>query len=632
MMFSKNSMLDGTKYDFLKGKLDDNFEIPDNNRSKVIFGYNGVGKTSIYRYIRDFKGDDRITFLDYVDERNDFIKKKKKLQVSADVNRINTLNEEIDNLMGLMSIKNQLKVDYSISSITKATSYGNIIKEAYKDNFNGFVSTRQQMAEICSLMTDIPVKVMIECSDILGETVDLPLELEDYKFSKLFQALTVLDEVVTDEDNSCPVCETAGINIKDKIAHKKIELNERKSELIEVLKKNSIETTEENIDRILYAKTLLSDDALKQEWMICSGDLSRFDSISESISSLLEKRLERDSLLEVAENLYNSLKVNEFKIKNDVSRYFSIATNKVVFSDEKKTLTITLPREVITYSTGEMNLLSFLIRIYEFLGSEKNILILDDPVSSLDIINHYKIVYEIVRATNNGKIIIILTHSIEMINAINSQYSRDFDFYYIDEDNSNIFIQEIPRRDNGKNILTLDIMSSIDEIDLIQALIEKENQPFNDDVHKLFHFDDTFSSERYPNFDNNYFVELINSFTSLSNESFLRNSYNKVLHIVALRVWVEYKIRRILETNEELLSQFVEKPTLASKISVLLNRDGTATADIPGGLNREKLMCKKVMLNQGIHYQSQVMPFAYALNISIQELNDEINSIKVLFD
>jgi len=26
------------------------------------------------------------------------------------------------------------------------------------------------------------------------------------------------------------------------------------------------------------------------------------------------------------------------------------------------------------------------------------------------------------------------------------------------------------------------------------------------------------------------------------------------------------------------------------------------------------------------------MPFAYALNISIQELNDEINSIKVLFD
>jgi hypothetical protein len=52
---------------------------------------------------------------------------------------------------------------------------------------------------------------------------------------------------------------------------------------------------------------------------------------------------------------------------------------------------------------------------------------------------------------------------------------------------------------------------------------------------------------------------------------------------------------------------------------------------IPSTLTRDSLMSKKVMLNECIHYDSQVMPFAYASNLSIDNINNEIVEIKKLF-
>ena len=38
------------------------------------------------------------------------------------------------------------------------------------------------------------------------------------------------------------------------------------------------------------------------------------------------------------------------------------------------------------------------------------------------------------------------------------------------------------------------------------------------------------------------------------------------------------------------------------------------------------------MLNKNEHYQSQIIPFNYALNISLDELVNEINEIKERFN
>jgi len=631
-MFSKANMQDNTKYDFLKQKLSDDFHIPDNNRSKVIFGYNGIGKTSIYRYIRDHKEDARITFLDYVDERNDFIKNKKKIQVTADVLSINALNGEIDSIKGIMSVATNLASNFSITSATKAKEHGDIIKSAQKDDFLGFNQTRAQMKEICDSLDEIEPKILLDISEILENVISYTDEIAEYKDNVVFKSLVLLDQVVSSNDSVCPICDSVVNDIKGKITEKMTLLNNRKSLIFDGLKKHNLAPTEENLDKLINTKRLLLSKDVTAEWMICNGDINRFDLLQEKQVELANKIVERDALITAVERLYQNLKVSEDKIKRDISRYFTINTEDIVFDDNEKTLTVNLPREVKTYSTGEMNLLSFLIRIYEFIGSEKSILILDDPVSSLDIINHYKIVYEIVKAADSGKTLIILTHSIEMINALNSQYSRDFDYYYIDEETEFLHIQEIPRRDDGKNLLTLDVLLGVDEQGIIAALIQKENLPFDNEIHKLFHYDSSFSMTEYPDISNDYFVDLIDSFVPLINDSFQINSYNKVIYIAALRVWVEKQIRELIVSNPNLLDEFTSESTLVKKISVLLKRDGTCTAPIPGNLSRSILMSKKVMLNQGIHYQSQVMPFAYALNISLRELNQEIMEIRTFFE
>jgi ABC-type molybdenum transport system ATPase subunit/photorepair protein PhrA/uncharacterized ubiquitin-like protein YukD len=631
-MFSKANMEDIPKYDFLKQKLSDDFLIPDNNRSKVIFGYNGIGKTSIYRYIRDHKEDDRITFLDYIDERNDFIKNKKKLQVTADVLSINALNVDIENIKEAMSVSSNLGSNFGITSATKAREHGDIIKAAQKNEFAGFTQTRVQMKEICDSLGEIEPKILLNVSEVLDDVVNYTDEITEYKDHVVFNSLALLDQVVSSDDSVCPICDSDINNIKAKITEKMLLLNNRKSLIIESLKKNNLQPTEENFQKLVNTKRLLVSENVLAEWMICNGDIDRFDLLQEKQVELANKIAERDSLITAIERLYQNLKVSEGKIKRDISRYFSLNTEDIVFDDDEKKLTINLPREVKTYSTGEMNLLSFLIRIYEFIGSEKSILILDDPVSSLDIINHYKIVYEIVKAAEIGKTLVILTHSIEMINGLNSQYSRDFDYYYIDEDTEFLHIQEIPRRDNGKNLMTLEVLLDEDEHGVIAALIQKENSSSDNAIHKLFHYDGSFSMLEYPNISNDYFVEMIDNFVPLVNDSFLRNSYNKVIYIAALRVWVEKEIRDLIVSNPILLNEFTNECTLVKRISVLLKRDGTCTAPIPENLSRSALMSKKVMLNQGIHYQSQVMPFAYALNISLRELNQEIVEIKNFFN
>ena len=59
-------------------------------------------------------------------------------------------------------------------------------------------------------------------------------------------------------------------------------------------------------------------------------------------------------------------------------------------------------------------------------------------------------------------------------------------------------------------------------------------------------------------------------------------------------------------------------------------RIGTPPVTVPTGLTRDILMSKKVMLNQGVHYYSQIMPFAYAINLSLDMLKDEIQELRIV--
>jgi len=81
---------------------------------------------------------------------------------------------------------------------------------------------------------------------------------------------------------------------------------------------------------------------------------------------------------------------------------------------------------------------------------------------------------------------------------------------------------------------------------------------------------------------------------------------------------------------EKLRNEFMEKRKLHGKIDYIFSKTCAAVVPLPIGLNKDILMSKKVMLNQGAHYYSQVMPFAYAINMSLDMLKDEILELKAL--
>ena len=629
-MFNKQSILENKGYDFLKLKLADTFSIPDDDQSKVIFGYNGIGKTSIFRYIKEYKDDSRLVFLDYIDERDTFIKNKKKVTISANVNRITDLKLEINRLREEMNIKNTVKSVYGVTTGTIALEYGDKMVSAQKDNFTGFTLSKEEMQNINNLITGTNSKFIISNRIILQDARDIELELSDYKSSFIYKSLVPLSEIVTAEDVICPICESSVTNIQEIITQKLQHLTNTRSIIVEEMKKSQIIVTSDNLDNLIEAIGVLDNNEKITDWMICNGDVQQYDNILLKNIEILQKETELSTLQVQRDLLYASLKSSEVLIKSDIERYFNVPANKVKFSNAKKEMSISFDREVKTYSTGELNFLSFLVRIYEFIGSDKTILILDDPVSSFDIINHYKIVYELVKATTTEKMIIVLTHSVELLNTINSQFGDNFDYYYIDEVSNELVIQVIERVNTGKNVLALDRLETIDNLNIVKALIEKENSGFNDPIHKLFHYD---GSSTHPNyqFSNDDLVMNIENHTGTANIDFITNSYNKVILIVSLRVWVEKKLRDLILNNQILLDQYDLKTTITNKINLLFPANGNNLVQKPTNFSRGKIISKKVMLNQGVHYQSQVMPFAYAMNISIDDLNREIIEIKELF-
>src|SRR5690606_10347621 len=141
--------------------------------------------------------------------------------------------------------------------------------------------------------------------------------------------------------------------------------------------------------------------------------------------------------------VFNNLSNVRGSLEQDLKRYFQVNSENITFDDSNHSIIVKFPRELKTYSTGELNLISFLFRLYSFIGSDKSLLVLDDPVSSLDLVNHYKIAYEIVKNNKRDKKMLILTHSVEFVNVVNSQHPNSFKFYYLEEANGRIFLQSI---------------------------------------------------------------------------------------------------------------------------------------------------------------------------------------------
>lgn len=70
----------------------------DLSESSIVWAANGVGKTSIYKYLRDEDGGE-LAFVDCEDYRNNYLKQKRKIQFGADIAPLKKLRKTYRSLL-----------------------------------------------------------------------------------------------------------------------------------------------------------------------------------------------------------------------------------------------------------------------------------------------------------------------------------------------------------------------------------------------------------------------------------------------------------------------------------------------------------------------------------------------------
>ena len=489
------------------------------------------------------------------------------------------------------------------------------MNDDYKDFFK---NNAKQLIEIEEIRTDV-------------ETIR-----DNYK--KHF--LEEIDKFLEDNDYICPVCgQKNNETIKSIIGRKLSDIKEIQEEIVKNYQElhtdlgaNKVLENIKELQKIVADNNVTIDDL--EDYLLCGGDEKKAELILK-IKGNLKKIDKNIKKLETKKNkFYQNLKIYKGTLLSTFQLQFDVLPNQITFDDENKLIQIELPRKIEEYSTGEINLMTFIICILEFISSDKENLIIDDPLSSYDLPNQYKIMYEIATAKSNLKNILIFTHNIDTINIANSQYSGIFEYEILEKANCKLYLNKI-NIDTSQNVLSVKellklIPSNYSHTKYIKLLMEKEN--FNDSIpdefenHLIFHYDEPFSKEiDGTEYSNDYIANLINNFdiNTLQNLSYVENTANKIIYTASLRIWIE---KQFYNNSPDDIS--LHRRQFGQKIKYIFNSHRWHGSQ---NVTKEYLMSKKVMLNQHIHTNSQIEPFYYALNLSLDDITKEIIDIKEHF-
>ena len=199
--------------------------------------------------------------------------------------------------------------------------------------------------------------------------------------------------------------------------------------------------------------------------------------------------------------------------------------------------------------------------------------------------------------------------------------------------NSKLILEQIKLENNSNSVLSLENIKNKNEY--IDLLIYRENceEGLSFSGHKVFHYESSFTfnsckpnEQKFNGLNNDYFLDLIEKTSVVYKNSFEENTITKILYICAIREF-------IMTLNElqkdKVLDLFNSKNTTLDKLKVVQTMEEFKNM-FPNYL-RESFMMKKVMLNQSSHYKSQIIPFNFAMNISLDDLIREIDEIKNMF-
>lgn len=602
----------------------------DDSKSTIFLGPNGIGKTKVYNTIK--KNHPLLGYFSYEDCTDKIIKEKKNLTISVRIEDIEKANAEKDNIKDKLDIKKNGFNKHRITSASKAREYSEYCKNIYDNNEFGIINFKENGITILFDYKSDNIdkkEFMLKNVKKLNELKIQENELNKIKDKYILEAADLIEHSLDVDDRVCPICGCEHQNSLLDILRERKKLYENNLNDLIV---NYMKITKEN-KNVVYEDikemcNFVSDNEIDEEivsnYLMIGDYLSNINEIKKAQAKIIELNdninkyeIERTQFYQnLCDNWTNVEQMLKMSFKEDIV---------IVQNHEQKSILITLKRDASSYSTGELNYIVFLLNVLEFEYSNKNTIIIDDPLSSYDIKKQYEIAFDIIsKLVNKGKKVIIFTHNINLINIINTQYPAIFNYKILEKINNIVRIYSInlTRKDSILNVENL--ISGVNDATskkMLELLLKKDLYP-EGGISKLYHFDGEYS---YDGISNMNFIDIVNDFdiNTLEELNFSDLAAKKILFITSMRVWIEKQI------FDNFNGSFNGKKELMEKLEYFFAHREMWKYQL--NITKEDIARKKVLLNQNSHYKSQIIPFYYALSISWDDIIDELYELKEKF-
>lgn len=587
----ENSMEKITKY------LSGDFTELKGLKKIFIYAPNGVGKTTLFEKLKS--GDNDYHFVTLDTSAFDIKKSDKELVVSYNAGQIYSISEKISEIKSNAS-NNYKKV---LKGIAVGEQPENI--KAYK---NGNFEVVDDLPE--SVDTMLTNADLVKIQNIVSTTTVNKNSFNEEEFKMTEEQLYLKGQLLNvlknnDFSNSkCPLCNSdfAGmekfeneleekLQTKNKIAQKIIlEIGvdiSGEEKLMSAIKSTVEEGKKDYIEKFNIAALGLTT---KKEM----EDLAANEKVLEKLKK--QKKSAFNKMKNDFSNFENMLELisSDLKIELDEENY-----NFIIKSIEN--------RNLMSYSSGELNTIKIIFEILKFQASELETVIFDDPFDSFDFKNIYNLIYEIgvVAKINN---IVVLTHRYDIATHFKSLGQSDEDFFALD-------ILKQGEITVLKDNLTKD---EFRELPYVKANVLR----YEEELHELFHGRDLFEYEQCgKTLSNN---ELLLKF---ENEDFnydntMEMVEAKINFIYGLRVYIERILLYLMSDSQCKKFERLEptEQTLENLSEIYYPRKRASELSPENKRLRILIKSLKLLANEIAHGRNEIAQYAYPISVRVIDL------------
>ena len=558
--------------------LKHSFEI-DFSDNTIVFAFNGTCKTTIANFLNKHYPD-QFFLINYEEDKNliKAVKTGKTIDVLPDVVSLQRAKSELQSVKDQIDIFRKIENSFGVGKSKIASSNISYLKTIKNNDCASQISlTEEEFNEINEILLPIKTEFGKHFRDLIDGVHNVMDEIEDMQSGLVKDFCEkYLSHLQIDEDPlTCPICNG---NIENGLRSC---LNDKLARLTTVVSPFFADylvqnTQQENENFLLSLSNLIAKyrglESKLCEYMLIS-DYSEIASFNALVGVQTSKQTDVTTAEANVTSISSGIHDSELFIKDLFVGKLGFKNAK--YDSKKKGLVLTVPddRPAASYSQGELNLITLMTRLTIAKSTDKTNIVIDDPLSSYDIPNQYRIIYEIVKyiRDNTDKKVLIFTHNSDALNIANQyKYGCNFKFYYVEKYNNELSIEPLTINTNVINIDN--IVNSYDDDGFLRANRDRENPLLSDptvtaaDLHKLFHYNGSFSSCTYNGkaLSNQQLFDIIDGyiFGTITNEGFIKNTVKKVTYLMGVRVYVEKKlfdISPVVSTALSSINLFGEK-------------------------------------------------------------------------